>query len=66
MPTSETGARLLGNLGGFSSREGWKSRENGKSPDQLPLARLDLEVTVRLNRERNVEFVLRTPDTSQP
>jgi hypothetical protein len=32
----------------------------------LPLARLDLEETVRLNRERNVEFVLRTPDTSQP
>jgi hypothetical protein len=32
----------------------------------LPLARLDLEVTVRLNRERNVEFVLRTRDTSQP
>jgi hypothetical protein len=32
----------------------------------LPLARLDLEKTVRLNRERNVEFVLRTPDTSQP
>jgi hypothetical protein len=32
----------------------------------LPLARLDLEETVRLNRERNVEFVLRTPDPSQP
>jgi hypothetical protein len=32
----------------------------------LPLARLDLQETVRLNRERNIEFVLRTPDTSQP
>src|SRR4029077_5293548 len=32
----------------------------------LPLARLDLEESVRLNRERNVEFVLRPPDTSQP
>jgi hypothetical protein len=31
----------------------------------LPLTRLDLEETVRLNRERNVEFVLRTPDASQ-
>jgi hypothetical protein len=32
----------------------------------LPLARLDLEETVRLNRERNVEFVLRSQDSSQP
>jgi len=32
----------------------------------LPLERLDLEETVRLNRERNIEFVLRTPDASKP
>jgi hypothetical protein len=32
----------------------------------LPLERLDLEGTVRLNRERNVEFVLRSQDRSQP
>ncbi len=31
----------------------------------LPLARLDLEETVRLNRERKVEFVLRSQDSSQ-
>lgn len=31
----------------------------------LPLARLDLEETVRLNRERNVEFVLRSQDSSR-
>ena len=28
----------------------------------LPLARLDLDETVRLNRERNVEFVIRSRD----
>src|SRR5712692_2192394 len=32
----------------------------------LPLERLDSEETVRLNRERNVEFVLRLQDSSQP
>jgi hypothetical protein len=32
----------------------------------LPLESLDLEGTVRLNRERNVEFVLRSQDSSQP
>jgi hypothetical protein len=32
----------------------------------LPLARLDLEETVRLNRERKVEFTLRSRDASQP
>jgi len=28
----------------------------------LPVARLDLDETVRLNRERNVEFVIRSRD----
>jgi len=32
----------------------------------LPQERLDSEETVRLNRERNVEFVLRLQDSSQP
>ena len=32
----------------------------------LPLARLDLEETVKLNREREVEFTLRSQDASQP
>jgi hypothetical protein len=32
----------------------------------FPESRLDLEETVRINRERNVEFVLRTPGASQP
>ena len=32
----------------------------------LPLARLDMDETVRLNRGRNVEFVLRSQDSSQP
>jgi hypothetical protein len=32
----------------------------------LPLARLDLEETVRLNRERNAEFVIRSRDRSEP
>ncbi len=32
----------------------------------LPLARLDLDETVRLNRERNVEFVIRSRDSSEP
>ena len=32
----------------------------------LPLERLDLEETVRLNRERDIDFVLHTRDTSQP
>ena len=32
----------------------------------LPLARLDLDETVRLNRGRNVEFVIRSRDPSEP
>jgi len=32
----------------------------------FPESRLDLEETVRINRERNVEFVLRTSGESQP
>src|SRR5690242_19447832 len=32
----------------------------------LPLARLDLDETVRLNRERNVEFVIRSRDSREP
>ena len=32
----------------------------------FPESRLDLEETVRINRERNVEFVLRTSGASQP
>ena len=32
----------------------------------LPLTRLDLDETVRLNWGRNVEFVLRSQDGSQP
>jgi hypothetical protein len=32
----------------------------------LPLSRLDLEETVKLNRERNVEFTMRSRDASQP
>lgn len=31
----------------------------------FPESRLDLEETVRINRERNVEFVIRTPGASQ-
>jgi hypothetical protein len=31
----------------------------------LPLARLDLEETVKRNRERNVEFTMRSRDASQ-
>ena len=31
----------------------------------LPLARLDLDETIRLNRERNVEFVIRSRDRSE-
>ena len=32
----------------------------------LPLARLDLGETVRINQERNVEFVIRSQASSQP
>jgi len=32
----------------------------------LPLARLDLEETVKLNRQRSVGFVLRSQDSGQP
>ena len=32
----------------------------------IPLARLDLDETIRLNRERNVEFVIRSRDRSEP
>jgi hypothetical protein len=32
----------------------------------FPLSRLDLEETSRINQERNAEFVLRTPEASQP
>ena len=32
----------------------------------IPLARLDLDETIRLNRERNVEFVIRLRDRSEP
>jgi len=42
----------------------------GETPDGenklLPLERLDSEETIRLNRERNVEFVLRSENGSQP
>jgi len=32
----------------------------------FPVSRLDLEETVRINRERNAEFVIRTPEVSEP
>jgi hypothetical protein len=32
----------------------------------IPLARLDLDETIRLNRERNVESVIRSRDHSEP
>jgi hypothetical protein len=32
----------------------------------IPLARLDLDETIRLNQERNVEFVIRSRDPSEP
>jgi hypothetical protein len=32
----------------------------------IPLASLDLDETIRLNRERNVEFVIRSRDHSEP
>ena len=32
----------------------------------LPLSRIDLDETVRLNQERNVEFVIRLRDRSEP
>jgi hypothetical protein len=32
----------------------------------FPVSKLDLEETVRLNRERNADFVLRTPDANLP
>jgi hypothetical protein len=32
----------------------------------LPLARLDLDETIRLNRGRNVDFVIRSRDISEP
>lgn len=32
----------------------------------LPLARLDLDETIRFNRDRNVELVLRSQESSQP
>jgi hypothetical protein len=32
----------------------------------LPLAKLDLDETVRLNREHNLEFVIRSRDSSEP
>ena len=32
----------------------------------FPISKLDLEETVHINRERNAEFVLRTPEASQP
>ena len=63
---------ILKGGGGYLARDYWlkAGQLHFLTPDGehklLPLARLDLEVTVRLNRERNVEFVLRTPDTSQP
>jgi hypothetical protein len=32
----------------------------------FPVSELDLEETVRLNRELKADFVLRTPHSSQP
>ncbi len=32
----------------------------------LPLARLDLDETIRLNQERNVELVIRSRENSEP
>jgi len=47
----------------FASIGIWLTLSCHKSPlIRLALARLDLDETVRLNRERNVEFVIRLRD----
>ena len=62
---------ILKGGGGYLARDYWV--ESGAfhvfTPDgehkMFPMSRLDLEETVRINRERNVTFVLRTPDANE-
>src|SRR6516165_5172088 len=63
---------ILKGGGGYLARDYWVQAEvfhvltTDGEHKMFPVSRLDLEETVRINRERNVEFVLRTPETSQP
>jgi hypothetical protein len=63
---------ILKGGGGYLVREYWVQAEvfhvltTDGEHKMFPVSRLDLEETVRINRERNVEFVLRTPEASQP
>jgi hypothetical protein len=58
--------------GGYLTREYWVEAgqlhllTSDGGHKLFPLSMLDLEKTVRFNRERDVEFVLRTLDASQP
>jgi hypothetical protein len=63
---------ILKGGGGYLAKDYWveKGEFHLMTPDaqhqMFPVSRLDLEETVRINRERNVEFVLRTSEASQP
>jgi hypothetical protein len=62
---------ILKGGGGYLARDYWV--ESGAfhlftadgEHKMFPMSRLDLEETVRINRERSVEFVLRTPDATE-
>lgn len=60
---------ILKGGGGYLARDYWVEPDvfhvvtpNGDHK-MFPVSRLDLQETVRLNRERNVDFVLRTPES---
>ena len=63
---------ILKDGGGYLARDYWIEAgvfhllTAGGQHKMFPVSRLDLEETVHVNRERNAEFVLRTPEASQP
>jgi hypothetical protein len=63
---------ILKGGGGYLARDYWVQAEvfhvltRDGEQKMFPVSRLDLEETLRINRERNVEFVLRTPEANQP
>ena len=63
---------ILKGRGGYLARDYWVKEgmfhllTTAGEHKTFPLSRLDLEETVHINRERNVEFVLRTPEASLP
>jgi len=63
---------ILKDGGGYLARDYWVEAgvfhllTTDGEHKMFPISSLDLEETVRINRERNADFVLRTLEASQP